>query len=190
MYRCWNDSASHRKRRVLETPCVSLPQCESPYSAYCWSASLVSADSGADFANALEPLSSADVPLSTLGDFGEDPRLDQSSAGDHDPVDATCLFLLVVSLIMSATNSPLIVLKRTRLSGIAIAIAKDRDGRKIRVGQAVAQDGSALLDVRPIGRFRVSLLTRSAVKLEKSTFESPVRCAELTVSALAPHSVA
>ena len=86
----------------MDTPCVSEPQCERPYSAYCdqlshgWDQT-----DRAHLADTFETLCRGDVPLAALGDLGEDPRLDERPPSDHNPVNAARFLLLVVTLGVS-----------------------------------------------------------------------------------------
>lgn len=86
------------------------------------------------------------LPLSSLLDLGEDPRLNQSTSRDHDAVDSRCVDVVLVVRV-------------------AVAVASSKDGDRGQVGllDCLAQNVDALPDVLPVGEPRVPLLSRPPV---------------------------
>ena len=116
-------------------------------------------------ANELEPLSRRDVPLPALLDLGEDPRLDERTAADHDPVDVVVIHLVPVVLRREAVAAPEYRHRRnceTVSTTRKIGICKS-EGRTVFLLLARADGLHALLDVVPVGELRIPLLPCAAV---------------------------
>lgn len=92
----------------------------------------------------LQPLGAGDVPISSLLDLREYPRLDERPSADHGPRHRGAL-----------SPRPLVI-----MIGQDVSVEEDRDG-PARLG--------ALLDVRPVGRLGVALLAGSPVYLADTT---------------------
>lgn len=106
-------------------------------------------DTKAYLFDTLQPLHCRNIPLSSFLDLRKDPWLDQRPSRDHHSIHPTSVHLLII-----------------RSSRETITVSKDGNGRKVGVGNGLAQGGDASLDVFPVGRFGVALLARSTVNLE------------------------
>ena len=116
----------------------------------------------AEFSVLADPIQSfnrRDIPFPFFLNLRKDPRLDECSTCDHDPVDTRSVHFIIVGLRREA-----------------VAIAKDGWSWQTGIDGGFSEYSGAFFNVGPVGVSRVPLLPRPPVKLREREYMYCQRC--------------